>query len=108
MRCRNSHYLLASATRRSVSGSSSACAKRSHRGVGCGILGGAMSNYNWLEFAGRPAAERYPAWVNGGELWRQLAGRDAETLDRLLDTVVTARTAVRTGVPGTELELPRL
>jgi hypothetical protein len=67
-----------------------------------------MSNYNWLEFAGRPAAERYPAWVNGGELWRQLAGRDAEMLDRLLDTVVTARTAVRTGVPGTELELPRL
>jgi hypothetical protein len=67
-----------------------------------------MSNYNWLAFAGEPAALRYPAWVDGGELWREIAGRDPEALDRLLDTLVTARTAVRAGVPGTELEVPRL
>src|SRR5687768_5939279 len=72
------------------------------------ILGGAMSNYNWLAFAGEPAALRYPAWVDGGELWREIAGRDPEALDRLLETLVTARTAVREGVPGTELEVPRL
>ena len=67
-----------------------------------------MSNYDWLEFAGRPWVERYPDWVEGVELWRESARGDEQARDALLDALVRTRASVTWGVPGTELGRPRL
>ncbi len=67
-----------------------------------------MSNYYWLEFSDRPPAERYPNWVEGVGMWRELISRDAVARQRLLDTLVSARASVPWGAPGTELSRPRL
>ena len=74
-----------------------------------------MSNYFWREFAALPLAERYPNWVEGVDLWRDLINSDAiasdrplDARDRLLDALVARRASVRWGVPGTELSRPRL
>jgi hypothetical protein len=67
-----------------------------------------VSNYNWLEFAGRPPAERYPDWVEGVDLWRDFISGDAGARQRLLDELISARASVPWGAPGTELSRPRL
>ncbi len=67
-----------------------------------------MSNYFWLEFAGRPPAERYPNWVEGVDLWREFISGDAFARQRLLDALVSRRASVPWGATGTELSLPRL
>lgn len=67
-----------------------------------------MSDYNWLDFAGRPWVERYPDWVEGFRLWQEYAGAVEQSGDELLDALVRARASVTWGVPGTELGRPRL
>jgi hypothetical protein len=67
-----------------------------------------MSNYDWLEFSGRPPGERYPDWVEGVGMWRELVAGDAFARQRLLDVLVSARASVSWGAPGTELIRPRL
>src|SRR5688572_31594853 len=67
-----------------------------------------MSNYNWLEFAGEPAALRYPDWVEGAAEWREAADRGDEALAALLDVLAAKRAAIRHGVAGTELHVPRV
>ena len=67
-----------------------------------------MSNYFWLDFAGRPPRERYPEWVEGVDLWREYIDGDASGLRRLLDVLVARRASVTWGAAGTELNRPRL
>ena len=67
-----------------------------------------MSNYNWLDFSGRPPAERYPDWAEGVSMWREFIRGDAVARRRLLDALVSGRASVAWGAPGTELSRPRL
>jgi hypothetical protein len=83
-------------------------AKGCERNDGSGLYSAAMSNYNWLEFAGEPAALRYPDWVEGAAEWREAADRGDEALAALLDVLVAKRAAIRHGVAGTELHVPRV
>lgn len=48
-----------------------------------------MPNYDYAEFIGRPASERFPEWALGSELWRQYGDRDVESLRYLLNLLVT-------------------
>src|SRR5262245_17778897 len=67
-----------------------------------------MSDYNWLDSAGRSWVDRYPDWVEGVELWREDGGRVERRRDALLEALVRARASVTWGVPGTELGRPRI
>ena len=67
-----------------------------------------MSDYFWLEFAGRPLREQYPSWVEGVDLWREYIGGDVLAFQTLLDLLVSRRATVTWGVAGTELSRPRL
>jgi hypothetical protein len=67
-----------------------------------------MSNYYWREFSDRPPEQRYPDWVEGAGMWRELIGGDAFARQRLLDALVSMRASVPWGSAGSELSRPRL